>query len=91
MLEERLTELGGTVRRGHELTALSPHDNAVTLDVRGPGGDYPLRARYPWAATAHSLVRKQAGIGFPGITSPEISALARCVCRRRSSPGAAAW
>ena len=46
VLEARLTELGGTVRRGHELTALSPHDDAVTLDVRGPGGDYRLRARY---------------------------------------------
>jgi 2-polyprenyl-6-methoxyphenol hydroxylase-like FAD-dependent oxidoreductase len=74
VLEERLTELGGTVRRGHELTALSPHDDAVTLDVRGPGGDYRLRARYLVGCDgAHSLVRKQAGIGFPGTTSPEIS------------------
>ena len=74
VLEARLTELGGTVRRGHELTALSPHDNAVTLDVRGPGGDYRLRARHLVGCDgAHSLVRKQAGIGFPGTTSPEIS------------------
>ena len=74
VLEARLTELGGTVRRGHELTALSPHDDAVTLDVRGPGGDYRLRARYLVGCDgAHSLVRKQAGIGFPGTTSPEIS------------------
>ena len=74
VLEARLTELGGTVRRGHELTALSPHDDAVTLDVRGPGGDYRLRARYLAGCDgAHSLVRKQAGIGFPGTTSPEIS------------------
>ena len=74
VLEARLTELGGTVRRGHELTALSPHDDAVTLDVRGPGGDYRLRARYLVGCDgAHSLVRKQAGISFPGTTSPEIS------------------
>jgi 2-polyprenyl-6-methoxyphenol hydroxylase-like FAD-dependent oxidoreductase len=74
VLEARLTELGGTVRRGHELTALSPHDDAITLDVRGPGGDYRLRARYLVGCDgAHSLVRKQAGIGFPGTTSPEIS------------------
>jgi 2-polyprenyl-6-methoxyphenol hydroxylase-like FAD-dependent oxidoreductase len=46
VLEARLTELGGTVRRGHELIALSQDDDAVTLDVRGPGGDYQLRARY---------------------------------------------
>jgi 2-polyprenyl-6-methoxyphenol hydroxylase-like FAD-dependent oxidoreductase len=64
VLEARLAELGGTVRRGHELTALSPQDDAVTLDVRGPGGDYRLRARYLVGCDgAHSLVRKQAGIG----------------------------
>ena len=74
VLEARLTELGGTVRRGHELTALSPQDDAIILDVRGPGGDYRLRARYLVGCDgAHSLVRKQAGIGFPGTTSPEIS------------------
>jgi 2-polyprenyl-6-methoxyphenol hydroxylase-like FAD-dependent oxidoreductase len=78
VLEARLTELGGTVRRGHELTALSPHDDAVALDVRGPGGDYRLRARYLVGCDgAHSLVRKQTGIGFPGTTSPEISRIGR--------------
>jgi 2-polyprenyl-6-methoxyphenol hydroxylase-like FAD-dependent oxidoreductase len=78
LLDERLAELGGTVRRGHELTALSPHDDAVTLDIRGPGGDYRLSARYLVGCDgAHSLVRKQAGIGFPGTTSPEISRIGR--------------
>ena len=33
VLEARLTELGGTARRGHELTALSQDDDAVTLDL----------------------------------------------------------
>src|SRR5260370_36237713 len=33
VLEQRLAELGGTVRRGHELTALSQDDDAVTLDA----------------------------------------------------------
>ena len=89
VLEDRLAELGGTVRRGHELTALSgtalsgtalsgtalsQDDDAVTLDVRGPAGTYQLRARYLVGCDgAHSLVRKQAGIGFPGVTSSEIS------------------
>ena len=74
VLEERLAELGGNVRRGHELTALSAGDDAVTLDVRGPDGAYQLRARYLVGCDgAHSLVRKQAGIGFPGVTSTEVS------------------
>jgi 2-polyprenyl-6-methoxyphenol hydroxylase-like FAD-dependent oxidoreductase len=78
LLEQRLAELGGTIRRGHELTALSPHDDVVTLDIRGPGGDYRLRARYLVGCDgAHSLVRKQAGIGFPGTTSPEVSRIGR--------------
>ncbi len=74
VLQQRMDELGGTIRRGHELTALSPQDDAVTLDVRGPDGDYQLHARYVVGCDgAHSLVRKQAGIGFPGTTSSEIS------------------
>ena len=74
LLEQRLAELGGTVRRGHELTALSQDDDAVTLDALGPDGAYQLRARYLVGCDgAHSLVRKQAGVGFPGVTSTEIS------------------
>jgi 2-polyprenyl-6-methoxyphenol hydroxylase-like FAD-dependent oxidoreductase len=80
VLEDRLRELGGSVRRGHEVLALSlPGDGSnVTLDVRGPDGDYRLRARYLVGCDgAHSLVRKQAGIGFPGVTSSEISRIGR--------------
>jgi 2-polyprenyl-6-methoxyphenol hydroxylase-like FAD-dependent oxidoreductase len=81
-LEERLgqhlTELGGTIRRGHELTAATQDEDGVTLDVRGPDGDYRLRARYLVGCDgARSLVRKQAGIGFPGVTSTEVSRIGR--------------
>jgi 2-polyprenyl-6-methoxyphenol hydroxylase-like FAD-dependent oxidoreductase len=78
LLEERLRELGGSVRRGHELIALSQHDDGVTLEVRGPDGDYRLPARYLVGCDgARSLVRKQAGIGFPGVTSSELSRIGR--------------
>jgi len=79
-LGERLAELGGTIHRGHELTAVTQDEERVTLDVRGPDGDYRLRARYLVGCDgAHSLVRKQAGIGFPGVTSTEISRIGRVV------------
>jgi 2-polyprenyl-6-methoxyphenol hydroxylase-like FAD-dependent oxidoreductase len=67
LLGDRVRELGVEVRRGHEMRALSQDEEGVTLDVGGPAGDYRLRARYLVGCDgAHSPVRKQAGIGFPG-------------------------
>jgi 2-polyprenyl-6-methoxyphenol hydroxylase-like FAD-dependent oxidoreductase len=80
VLDDWLRELGGSVRRGHEVLALSPPEDGspVTVDARGPDGDYRLRARYVVGCDgAHSLVRKQAGIGFPGVTSSETSRIGR--------------
>jgi 2-polyprenyl-6-methoxyphenol hydroxylase-like FAD-dependent oxidoreductase len=77
-LIDRLTQLGGSIRRGHELTAVSQDDDGVTIDVHGPDQDYRLRARYLVGCDgAHSLVRKQAGIEFPGVTSDNISRIGR--------------
>jgi 2-polyprenyl-6-methoxyphenol hydroxylase-like FAD-dependent oxidoreductase len=70
VLEARALELGADVRRGHELAWLSQDQDAVTVEVRGPQGTYRLRASYLVGCDgARSLVRKQAGIGFPG-TAP---------------------
>jgi 2-polyprenyl-6-methoxyphenol hydroxylase-like FAD-dependent oxidoreductase len=78
LLDDRLRELGCGVRRGHELTTLAQDDDGVALDVAGPDGGYRLRARYVVGCDgAHSLVRKRAGIGFPGVTSSEISRIGR--------------
>jgi 2-polyprenyl-6-methoxyphenol hydroxylase-like FAD-dependent oxidoreductase len=80
VLDEWLRDLGGSVRRGHEVIALSrPEDGRpVTLDVRGPDGGYQVRTRYLVGCDgARSLVRKHAGIGFPGVTSSEISRIGR--------------
>ncbi|HEX6352976.1 FAD-dependent monooxygenase [Actinophytocola sp.] len=68
ILEERAVELGVEIRRGHEFLGLTQDEDGVTLTVRGPE-TYDLRARYVVGAdSAHSPVRKAAGIGFPGVT-----------------------
>lgn len=78
VLGERLRELGGRVRRGHELISFADDGDLVALEVRGPGGDHSIRTRYLVGCDgAHSRVRKQAGIGFPGVTSGEISRIGR--------------
>ncbi|UQS26737.1 FAD-dependent monooxygenase [Amycolatopsis thermalba] len=69
VLTERAAELGVDVRRGHEVTGLVQDEDAVTIEV---GGREPVRARFLVGADGgHSVVRKLAGIGFPGVTSDE--------------------
>ncbi|MDQ7909903.1 FAD-dependent monooxygenase [Phytohabitans sp. ZYX-F-186] len=73
VLAERAAELGVEVRRGHELTGLSQHAGAVTVEVTGPNGRYEISGRYVVGADgAHSTTRKLAGIGFPGAVHDEI-------------------
>ena len=41
----------------------------VTIDVQGPDGRYELAAKFLVGADGgHSIVRKQCGIDFPGVT-----------------------
>ncbi|MEV8441008.1 FAD-dependent monooxygenase [Actinosynnema sp. NPDC051121] len=69
ILEERANELGVDIRRGHEFAGLTQTADAVTVTVNGPDGPYELRTSYLVGAdSAHSPVRKAAGIGFPGVT-----------------------
>jgi 2-polyprenyl-6-methoxyphenol hydroxylase-like FAD-dependent oxidoreductase len=79
LLTGRLQALGGTVRRGHELVGLTQHDDHVRLEIRDPReASYQLRARYVVGCDgARSAVRKLAGIGFPGVTSNEVSRIGR--------------
>jgi len=77
-LATRLEALGGGITRSRELTALVQDDDRVTLDVRGPERDYRLSCRYLVGCDgARSTVRKLAGIGFPGVTSAELSRIGR--------------
>ncbi|MFF3438427.1 FAD-dependent monooxygenase [Streptosporangium sp. NPDC002721] len=76
LLQERALELGVEIRRGHELVDMSQDEDGVTVAVHAPGapdGDYELRTRYLVGCDgARSLVRKRAGIGFPGVTDEDV-------------------
>lgn len=66
MLADRAAELGVDVRLGQEVTGLSQDADGVTVEV----GAERLRARYLVGADGgHSVVRKLAGIDFPGVTT----------------------
>lgn len=72
-LEERALELGAEIRRGHELFGFTQDENGVSIEVRGPQGDYHLRGRYLVGCDgASSTVRKLAGIGFPDSGEEEV-------------------
>jgi 2-polyprenyl-6-methoxyphenol hydroxylase-like FAD-dependent oxidoreductase len=73
LLEDIADERGADIRRGHEATGLSQDDEKVTVDVRAPAGPYRLTAQYLVGCDGvHSRVRDMAGIGFPGITYPDV-------------------
>jgi 2-polyprenyl-6-methoxyphenol hydroxylase-like FAD-dependent oxidoreductase len=78
VLDERAGELDVEIRRGHRVVGASQDDAAVTVDVQGPDGPYRLTARYLVGCDgARSQVRDLAGIGFPGVTYPEVNRLAQ--------------
>src|SRR5574339_925604 len=46
VLAERAIERGADVLRGHEVVGLHQDDDAVTVEVRGPGGPYEVAAHF---------------------------------------------
>ncbi|WP_433679354.1 FAD-dependent monooxygenase [Nocardia sp. CA-119907] len=69
LLEKRALELGVEIRWGHELTDLARHDGGVTVSATGPDGDYEIDTIFLIGADGgKSVVRKHAGIDFPGST-----------------------
>jgi 2-polyprenyl-6-methoxyphenol hydroxylase-like FAD-dependent oxidoreductase len=80
LLDGRAAELDTEIRRGHELLAFTQDDTGVTIDVRGPAGEYRLRTRYLVGCDGgRSPVRDLAGIGFPGTTDAEVLRLGHFV------------
>ncbi|WP_245746133.1 FAD-dependent monooxygenase [Nocardia altamirensis] len=77
LLAERFAELGGAVRRGHEVVGVSQDGDTVTAEVQGPEGAYQLTARYLVGCDgSRSRVRNLVGIPFPGTSYPEVNRLA---------------
>ncbi|WP_123028172.1 FAD-dependent monooxygenase [Mycolicibacterium stellerae] len=77
LLEKRARDLGVDVRWGHALTALHAGEQNVALTVATEGRAYRMDATYLVGADGgRSMVRKSAGIGFPGATSPIVSRIA---------------
>jgi 2-polyprenyl-6-methoxyphenol hydroxylase-like FAD-dependent oxidoreductase len=71
ILQRNAIARGATVLRGHAVTGLTATEGAVTVTVRGPGGDHELTADYLIGADGRdSTVRRLAGIGFPGTEDP---------------------
>ncbi|UQU62115.1 FAD-dependent monooxygenase [Couchioplanes caeruleus] len=70
MLRQRAAELGADIRHGYEVTGFTRTDGSVTVQLRDRP---PLEARYLVGADGgHSVVRKLAGIGFPGATDDRV-------------------
>lgn len=61
-------------RWGHALIGFEQSDDGVAVRVAGPDGPYELSAEYLVGADGgSSLTRKLAGIGFPGMSSYDVT------------------
>jgi 2-polyprenyl-6-methoxyphenol hydroxylase-like FAD-dependent oxidoreductase len=77
VLAERAIERGCDVRRGHEVVGLHQDDDAVTVEVRGPGAGYEVSAQFVVGCDGgRSRVRDLAGIACSGAAFPEVERLA---------------
>jgi bifunctional hydroxylase/dehydrase len=67
ILDEWSTGLGADIRRGWEVTGFDTDADGVDVHVTAPDGPHRLRASYLVGCDgARSVVRKRAGIDFPG-------------------------
>ncbi|MEH0424347.1 FAD-dependent monooxygenase [Streptomyces sp. B21-083] len=70
VLENWVEELGGDVRRRHELLSLKDTGDLVEVEVSGPDGVHQLTAGYVVGCDGgRSVVRKTMGFDFPGTPS----------------------
>jgi 2-polyprenyl-6-methoxyphenol hydroxylase-like FAD-dependent oxidoreductase len=73
-LGEWVAEAGVEVRRGVEVTGCTQDDDGVTVDYVGPQGPGSVRAKYVVGCDGgHSVVRKQMGVEFRGVSSDRVT------------------
>jgi len=86
LLEERARELGVDLRRGHAVEALRWDAEGMELEGSAEGQPFACRARYVVGADgARSVVRRLAGIDFPGTETTRTSMLGDAVLERPPS------
>jgi 2-polyprenyl-6-methoxyphenol hydroxylase-like FAD-dependent oxidoreductase len=86
VLEARARELGAEILRGHELRSFTQDDDGVTASLHN---GLTIRARYLAGCDGgRSTVRKQAGIGFPGVDARWYALLGDVECDLPYGPSA---
>jgi 2-polyprenyl-6-methoxyphenol hydroxylase-like FAD-dependent oxidoreductase len=72
LLEERASELGTGIRRGHRVVGVSQDDDAVTAEVHGPDGPYRVSAAASatWPASASPAPPTRRSTGWPRSRCP---------------------
>ena len=64
---------GSEILFAHTVTGVRPGDDQVTVEAETPGGNVRISGRYVIAADgARSAVRRSLGVGFEGLTYPEL-------------------
>jgi 2-polyprenyl-6-methoxyphenol hydroxylase-like FAD-dependent oxidoreductase len=85
LLEARARTAGAEVRRGHAVTGFSDDGERVRIEVAADTRGYMVQAEFLVGCDgAHSTVRHQLGVGFPGTTSDRIARIGHVTIR----PGA---
>ncbi|MFF0725443.1 FAD-dependent monooxygenase [Streptomyces sp. NPDC004134] len=87
MLDAWVRSLGGRIERGHEVTGFRETADGIVVATEGPGGPAETHARYLVGCDGgRSVVRKLAGIDFPGLEATRgmfVADIAGCDIRPR--------
>ncbi len=89
VLEARALELGAEILRGHDLRSFTQSADEVTTVVHNGRFGRTIRARFLAGCDGgRSTVRKQAGIGFPGVDARWYALLGDVECDLPYGPSA---